>query len=139
MECRRAFVNAQSQLPQRMYVGYVQILHVFKLSLYSDIWGSHSGIVENTTPCRWVSGSRQLEGKCCLHLQRGCLYRVTTRHIPDDLNSYPYIVVSKYKSCKIWGSHSGPDEHWILLEGFAMLTEKLFYYLPADTQKTPRM
>jgi hypothetical protein len=28
MECRRAFVNAQSQLPQRMYVAYVHILRV---------------------------------------------------------------------------------------------------------------
>jgi hypothetical protein len=104
MECRRAFMNAHSQLPQRMYVSYVHILRVFKLTIYSEIWGSHDVVVEDTTPCSWVSGSRQLEGKCCFRLQRGSLERVTTRHIPEDLNSYPYIVVSKYKSSKIWGS-----------------------------------
>ena len=126
MECRCAFMNAQGQLPQRMYFGYLHILRVFKLSLYSDeIWGSHCSVVEITTPCGWVSGSRQLEGTCCLHLQRGRSDRVTTRHIPDDLNSYPYIVVSKYKSWKIWGSHSGPDEDGILLESFAVLTGKI--------------
>jgi hypothetical protein len=89
----------------------------FKLSLHSEIWGSHSGVVENTTPCSWVSGSRRLEGTSCLHLQRGRLDR-------DDLNSYPYIAVSKYTSCKIWGSHSGPDKDWILLEYFVVLIGK---------------
>jgi hypothetical protein len=101
-----------------------------KLSLHSKIWGSQSGVVENTTPCRWVSGSRRLEGKSCLQLERRRLDR-------DDLTSYPYNAVSKYKSCKIWSSHSGPDKDWILQEYFAVLTRKNFTICQL-TRRKPR-
>jgi hypothetical protein len=121
MERRRAFMDAQSQSQQRMRVSYVHTLCVFKLSLYSEIWLFHGRVGEDTMPCRWVNGSRRLKGKSCLHLPSD------DRRIPEDLNCYPYIFVTIYKSCQIWGSRSGPDKQWILLDCFAVLTDKLFY------------